>query len=164
MALSRDKKRVLPCLLDRLTSDDPGSQDSAGGAQTMAAYRLSVRRDLEWLLNCQVSQVATALAGTVFARESVLAYGVPCFSGKSVTPDSLAGLVRDIRNAILAYEPRIAAASLRVELEASEGEASDHDHGIAISITGELWAAPIPERLHLRTDLDLEAGFCRVSG
>lgn len=164
MVVLRDTTRVLPCLLDRLTGDDPRSQGSGSGVQTLATYRMSVRRDIEWLLNCQAHYVAAELAGTVLARESVLAYGVRCFSGKSATQDSLAELVRDIRSAILAYEPRIAPATLRVELDTPEGGNGAHAEGIAINITGELWAAPIPERLHLRTRVDLEAGACDVSG
>jgi type VI secretion system protein ImpF len=54
------------------------------------------------------------------------------------------------------FEPRILAESLSVRASSAESEMSRKS--LSIDIEGELWAQPIPQRLFLRTEVDLDTG------
>ena len=38
-----------------------------------------------------------------------------------------------------------------------------HDHVLRFEIEADMWSQPYPERLYLRTELDLEVGEVRIS-
>jgi type VI secretion system protein ImpF len=64
---------------------------------------------------------------------------------------------------LLRFEPRINADSLMVKVvESPANEASASPNVLTFSITGELWASPMNEELHLKTEIDLETGKCRL--
>jgi len=69
-------------------------------------------------------------------------------------------LERQLARAIREFEPRIAGSSLRVR---SVGDAGSKSHNrLVFEIEGDLWAQPLPQKLLLRTELDLESGQVRV--
>lgn len=70
-------------------------------------------------------------------------------------------LQQRIRQAILAYEPRILADTLSVEIVVSDDELDRHNQ-IGCRINGQLWAQPVPLELLLHTDIDLETGHVAV--
>jgi type VI secretion system protein ImpF len=153
-------ERLQPCLLDRLTDDEPGSAVEGRDRRVMSMrqYRKAVLRDLVWLLNSPNKTLTGELDDYPNVSQGVLNYGMPDLSGRSSTsipPDQLERLVT---NAIERYEPRIASAGLSIRVVTSPGSGPS----IGIEIEGELWAYPLPERLYLRTEVDLETGECRV--
>ena len=90
---------------------------------------------------------------------SVLNYGTRDLAGMTSNSFDELALERDLRDAILAFEPRIIADSLQVRL--SRDAASDGK--IAFEIDGQLWALPYAERVMFRTEMDLETGVCELS-
>ena len=66
-----------------------------------------------------------------------------------------------MRQAILDFEPRIAPATLQVEAIVAE-LAMDHHNVVAVQISGQLWAQPVPFELMLRTEVDLETGTVEI--
>jgi type VI secretion system protein ImpF len=64
-------------------------------------------------------------------------------------------LERQLTEALYVFEPRILRNTLKVRLRL-EGNL------ISLDLEGELWAAPLPEHLHIKTRMDLESGFCSV--
>jgi type VI secretion system protein ImpF len=56
------------------------------------------------------------------------------------------------------FEPRILRDSLRV-VALAPGAAANQ---VTFEIHGELWGQPLPERLYLKTELDLEIGELRL--
>ncbi len=158
MAEPMPMDRLLPCLLDRLTDENPESNKESADRRVMSLrrYRAGVRRDLQNLLNtschtedepiCQYEQVAT----------SVLNFGTPDFCGQTVSGVSVTDVQRRIRQAILNYESRIVPGSLRVRVD-TRPEAME-SNAVTFEITGELWALPAPDPLYYRTEVDLETG------
>jgi len=63
---------------------------------------------------------------------------------------------RLLRQAIWTFEPRLNKNSIRVRLVADPLLMSHN--ALSFSIEAELWAQPIPLRLFLKTEIDLEAG------
>jgi type VI secretion system protein ImpF len=167
MATSSEvRDRLQPALLDRLTDDNPGQQEEPVDRRVMtkSQIRQAVLRDLSWLFN------ATQPMGTLtggpndvhpMVAESVLNFGLPAMSGQSVSKIDISLLERTIRQAVLRFEPRLLADTLKVvAVEATH--VLDTHNTIEFEIRGHLWAQPVPLEVLLRTKLDLEAGQVEV--
>jgi type VI secretion system protein ImpF len=63
---------------------------------------------------------------------------------------------RELRRAILDFEPRILPGSLEIGVKIDAKEMSTI--AMTFEIHGELWWQPLPERFYLKTTLDLELG------
>src|SRR3546814_1367021 len=66
---------------------------------------------------------------------------------------------RLLAQAIQDFEPRIIPSTLKVKLDLEPATMSHN--AMTFDIEGELWAQPLPLRIRLRTQLDLEAGQMR---
>ena len=153
-------EKLQPCLLDRLTDDDPkNSQESrAQRVISLQRYRQGVLRDLQWLFGAsahlkQEGQSTFRLEDYPEALHSVINFGTRHLFGV-VTPD-MRELERQLTKALYVFEPRILRNSLKVRSQI-EG------HVIALDVEGDLWAIPLPEHLHIKTTLDIESGHCTV--
>jgi type VI secretion system protein ImpF len=178
-----------PCLLDRLTDDEPGRGEESRRERVVSykKYRDGVLRDLEWLLNTEGFLRPESLGYLrqsrlrQFGRESpeafpdlrdypeayhsVLNYGLKQFWGLSEREKDR--LQEELCDAIQSFEPRILPGSLKVEfLNPSEqpGGKENTDridsNFVTLVIAGELWANPRPEELNVKTAIDLEIGQC----
>ena len=152
------KEKLQPSLLDRLTDDDPGSTVESREQRVLSMQRLRelVMRDLAWLLNCECFESIENLDEVPHVRTSVLNYGIPALSGTTLSGTNLETLEKRIVAAVRHFEPRILADSLTVRASSSDAEMSRK--ALSIEIEGELWAQPIPQRLFLRTEVDLDTG------
>lgn len=152
--------RLQPALLDRLTDDAPQAAVESRDQRvlSMRGLRKAVLRDLGWLLNSTGLGAVQALDGTPLAAQSVLNFGLPDLTGKTASGLDRAALARRIRQAVWDFEPRILRDSLRVVALAPGASANQ----VAFEIHGELWGQPLPERLYLKTELDLEIGELRL--
>ena len=88
--------------------------------------------------------------------KSVLNYGIPDLTGKTVSGLDLHEIERELRQAILDFEPRILARSLQVRGQISSNRWTRN--ALSFEIQGEIWSYPVPERLSLRTELNVETG------
>jgi type VI secretion system protein ImpF len=155
--------QLQPALLDRLTDEEPDKklEPRAQRVITKRQLRQAVLRDLAWLFNCTRLDANMDPATFPLARRSVVNYGLPALAGETATSIDVADLERGIRQAILDFEPRILATTLRVRaLEVGEFE---HHNVIGIEISGQLWAQPIPIDLLVRTEIDLETGKVEIA-
>jgi type VI secretion system protein ImpF len=50
--------------------------------------------------------------------------------------------------------------TLEVTAVASGGGPNAAPNTVSFEISGDLWAAPLPERFFIKTDIDLETGKC----
>ena len=154
------RDRLQPSLLDRLTDDDPTNPKESADKRVLSLTQLkaSVLRDLAWLLNttCLLDHDATlhTPAGT-----SVVNFGLPALAGNSASNVDLSALEALIHQAIATFEPRILRHTLRVRARST---AEMNHNALSFEIEGDLWAQPVPLRLMLQTDLDLETGHVRV--
>ncbi len=156
MAELAPRERLQPSLLDRLTDHEPDKTVEARERRVLSdrGLRDGVLRDLAWLLNTTNLQAAGGLPQLPHLADSVLNYGLPAISGVSLANMERADLERAIRQAIWDFEPRLTRSSVSVKAMAAQGATSK----IVFEIEADLWAQPYPERLYLKTELDLDLG------
>ncbi len=157
------KERLQPSLLDRLTDDEPDKPVESRTKRVLSTARLreSIRRDLAWLLNTTNLASVRDLSSFPDVADSTLNYGVPDLAGRTKSTVKHEEIERVIRHAIWKYEPRLIRRSVQVKLV---GEPSGIKfNNMCFIIEAELWAQPIPLRLFLKTELDLESGDARVT-
>ena len=70
-------------------------------------------------------------------------------------------LERLLRNVISDFEPRLIKSSVKVKLVVDDKKMDQN--AMIFDIEAELWAQPLPLRLFLRTEIDLENGGVKVS-
>lgn len=150
-------EKLQPCLLDRLTDDEPDKRDESRVQRVISLqkYRRGVLRDLEWLFNASAwlrsEDGSCELEDYPEAMRSVINYGIRQLCG--LTAPNLDRLQEELAQALAVFEPRLTARNLAIR--------ADVDHNVVtFDIEGELWANPLPEHLHLKTTVDLETGQC----
>jgi type VI secretion system protein ImpF len=121
-----------------------------------------VLRDIEWLLNAKSRLAHEGFADFPETEASVLNFGMPDPTGKSTGNATINQIETNIATALLRFEPRIIPDSLVVKSIETSRSATSSPNVLAFSITGELWASPMNEELHLKTEIDLETGKCRL--
>jgi type VI secretion system protein ImpF len=121
-----------------------------------------VLRDIEWLLNTKSRLDFEGLGEFGETETSILNLGMPDPAGKIADAAHIAQLERDLETALMRFEPRIVPDTLSVKAVRGAGERPGSPNVIAFEISGELWASPINEQLHLKTEFDLETGKCRL--
>ncbi|MFZ2265945.1 MAG: type VI secretion system baseplate subunit TssE [Azonexus sp.] len=155
--------RLQPALLDRLQDDAPDRSSEAREAQVLSRSQLraAVLRDLSWMLNAIRPPSSDGIASWPEVENSVLNYGMPCFSGETASSLDITDLERAIRNSLLRFEPRIIPGSLQVSSEQQESLLDWHNV-IGVRISAHIWAQPVPLELLLHTEIDLESGQIAV--
>ncbi len=164
MAELTPSERLQPCLLDRLTDDDPRASDERRDMRVVSLqrYRRAVLRDLTWLLNTSCHTEEEEFAEFEEAENSVVNYGVPDVCGLSIGAQGLDMLERRMIQAIRRFEPRIIESSLVVRAILDEKEMSPN--ALTFEIRADLWAQPACESLYVKTEVDLETGRYQLSG
>lgn len=156
--------RLQPALLDRLRDDHPESRQLEPKERRVLSrnqLREAVLRDLSWLLNASRPPESDGLSSFPEVARSVINYGMPCYSGETVSTLDVGGLERSVRDALELFEPRIIAGSLRVQA-LEQDNMLDWHNVVSLRIEARLWAQPVPLDLLLRTDVDLETGQVEV--
>jgi len=157
------RDRLQPFLLDRLTDLQPEARNEVRDMRALSPrdLRVSILRDLSWLLNANRHLDSEGLEEYPESARSVLNFGMKRFTGSTSSSITLAEIESSVRTAIQNYEPRILPGSLHVSVIQA-----NHEHGIRtiqIEIRGELWNVPLPEALYIRTEVELESGRFQVS-
>ena len=150
-------EKIQPCLLDRLTDENPENQKESRNERVISVkrYREGVLRDLIWLLNAKAHTTEDGLDEFPEAARSVLNFGTRDLCGLISSSLDLRTLEQEIAESMRRLEPRINPGSLAVTAVSS---AQKFSNGIAIEIRGDLWAYPVPEQLFIRTEIDLDTG------
>ena len=153
-------ERIQPCLLDRLTDEDPDQkQDSrASRVISLQRYRDGVLRDLRWLLNASAHLEEEDWNQFGEVRRSVLNFGTADFCGKLASSLDFTAIEHEVIETIKTFEPRIIANTLTVKTVGQTDKSGPNI--LAFEIRGDLWAAPMPEQLYVKTQLDLDTGQC----
>jgi type VI secretion system protein ImpF len=157
------KERLQPSLLDRLTDDAPDQQVESRDKRVLSPARLRecVRRDLTWLLNTTHLAAVQSLRDYPAVASSVLNYGTQELTGLSVSSVDIHALERMLTQVIANYEPRLLRSSVKVRLIVDKDKMAHN--AVIFDIEAELWAQPLPLRLFLRTEIDLESGSVAVA-
>jgi type VI secretion system protein ImpF len=151
-------EKLQPCLLDRLTDDEPDKQQESRSQRVVSnqRYRQGVLRDLNWLFNSQAylrleGMESFQLKDYPEAYRSVINYGARQLCG--LTAPDMDRLQEELGEVIQVFEPRIIARNLKIYTNIERNI-------VTFEVEGELWANPLPEHLHLKTTMDLETGQC----
>jgi type VI secretion system protein ImpF len=152
------QERLQPALLDRLTDDEPGSRHETREQRVMSKSRLrqAVLRDLAWLFNATRFETSGQLARMPQVRRSVVNFGLPTLSGRSLSSLDLAELERAVRQSIVDFEPRVLPDTLQVTALVDTGDLDSHNV-VGVEIRGQLWAQPVP------LEIDLETGKVEIA-
>jgi type VI secretion system protein ImpF len=164
MAELTPKELLQPCLLDRLTDDDPQNAREGRHERVVSVkqFRQAVLRDLRMLLNSKRRPPEDPIYDFDHAAKSVLNYGIPEIYGHTISAIEPAEIERLIRQAIEIFEPRIAPGSVTVRVIVPEK--SGAVRSLMFEIAGDLWAHPAPDHLLVETELDLDSGLCALKG
>lgn len=156
-------EKILPCLLDRLTDENSEVRaEATPGIRgiTLSRYREGFLRDLRWLLNTKCHLPSEGLSAYPEVERSVFNYGMSDPSGRTLGENDLLDLERQIRAAIEQFEPRIIRDTLEVSVVTGDEDQRGSPNTVSFEIRGTLWAAPLPEQFHVRTEINLENGQC----
>ncbi|WP_277183571.1 type VI secretion system baseplate subunit TssE [Caballeronia sp. BR00000012568055] len=154
----RADSHLLPTLIDRLRDDAPHRQSEAPGeyAVTRTQLRDIIQRDLTYLLN------ATNLGDLIDAKryplvaQSTVNFGVPPLAGAFMASRDWAKIEVLIREAIVAFEPRLIPETLRI-VPRSERDRQGRHNEVAFSIHGMIRLEPYPIEFIVQSSLDLES-------
>jgi len=151
-------EKLQPCLLDRLTDDEPLVQVESRNQRVIsqARYRAGVLRDLQWLFNTSAHLPIEGsrpfrIQNYPEAERSVINFGTRQLCG--LTVPHMRELEQHLANAIQVFEPRILSRTVTVH-------ADQERNIITFEWDGELWGNERPEYLHVKTEVDLETGQC----
>jgi type VI secretion system protein ImpF len=163
MAELTTQERLQPSLLDRLADDEPAKNEESREKRVISAARLRdcVTRDISWLLNCVNLGLDEQLSDYPDVARSVINFGIPDLTGTALAGVDAHVLQRQIREALLAFEPRLTPSTLRVTVQ-TDVKRMDHK-SLIFNIESEMWAQPIPLNLYLKTEVDLETGKFNVT-
>jgi type VI secretion system protein ImpF len=157
------KERLQPSLLDRLTDDEPEKLQELADKRVLSPARLreSVRRDLTWLFNTSNLATVSDISEYPEIERSTVNFGIPDLAGRTASSVDAAALVRLLRRAIWDFEPRLLRNTVKVQVLVDPEQ--QNPNALSFGIEAELWSQPLPLRLYLRTDLNLEDGEARVT-
>ncbi len=150
---------VTPSLLDRLIDLDPqnSTDPPSTRSQSVRQLKLTLRRDLEWLLN---TRRIPEEAPEAYAQltHSLYHYGLPDVTSLALnSPRDKIRLLRTIEVALADFEPRLMDIRVR---------AVDDGNGaprvLRFQIEGLLKMDPAPEQIFFDTILQLSTGDCKV--
>jgi type VI secretion system protein ImpF len=161
LAALTPKEKLQPSLLDRLTDTRPDVRINNAGVRVLSVDELreGVRRDLAALFNATALETVQDLTDYPNVRRSTVNFGMPDMSGKTASGVDLKELERSLARAIHEFEPRLMDDTVKVSSEVYD--AKTHNTMIA-TIEAELWSQPLPQKLLLRTELDLENGEVKL--
>ena len=164
MAETAPMERLQPCLLDRLTDDEPEVTKESRDQRLVSVrkYKSAVLRDIEMLFNSRTHPSDDNICEFAEAATSVLNYGIPDLFGTTISGISKVELEARVKRALQYFEPRISDRSVYVRMVSPPDPVNIRT--ISFEIEGELWAQPLPDRLFVKTEVDLETGHYKLKG
>jgi len=156
--------RLQPCLLDRLTDDEPEVSKESRDQRVVSIrrYKRAVLRDLEMILNSKSHPFRDNIYEFSHAAQSVLNYGIPDLCGATISAISPDEYEAQVKEAILCFESRITHKQLSVRIVTPLD--SENIRTLTFEIEGELWAQPLPDHLFVKTEVDVETGHHKLKG
>lgn len=157
-----NQENLQPSLLDRLIDDHPDQISESRDKRVLSMRRLKdiVVRDLGDLLNSLHFQATHNLDKYEYVKQSVVNYGVPGLTGFTIHNLEAYQVERDLKAAILQFEPRILRHTLVVKIIKAEDKMNNRS--LMFHIEGQIWALPVPISLLLTTQVDLETGSAAI--
>jgi type VI secretion system protein ImpF len=149
------ERTVQPSLLDRLTDEerDRPMDASLTREESERRFRLSVQRDVEWLLNTRRTMEPAPLERQQL-RHSVYDYGLPDTIGVSMaTPAGREALRLSMQETIARFEPRLGDVRVRL-MEGTTPSAPQ----VRFVVEALLRMDPSPEQVVFDTVFEVSSG------
>lgn len=147
-----------PSLLERLTDHQPERAREPAEVDRVddAQLRQLVRRDLAWLLN--TTHLATDLDLSEFPEvaSSVLNFGVPDLTGRTLSSLKADSLEREIRRSLMRYESRLVRDTIAVQVSSAPNGSGKPT--LFIEIAAVLRTEPLPVKMRVSAEVDVESG------
>jgi type VI secretion system protein ImpF len=154
MTASDDRRRLTSSVVDRLLYEPGEMMSLRTGGQDIRQLKLSVRRDLENLLNTRRRCIESP-ADCRELKDSLVEYGIPDFTGLNMSVPAERERVRlEIERVIRRYEPRLKSVAVTVQPNVNK-----FDRTLRLRITGVLRTEPVPERVVFDSELEPAAGI-----
>jgi type VI secretion system protein ImpF len=156
MADLNPRDRLQPFLIDRLVDDEPGNQKESRERNVLSPQQLraSILRDVGWLFNTPAPVESDGLEEFPQVASSVLNFGVPDLTGATASSVRAGDLERGFLRALHLFECRLSKHGLVVQVK----EDAAAPNTISLTIAGEVLSSQLPERMYIKTDVDLELG------
>ena len=161
-SITASMEKLQPCVFDRLIDEAPDQLQESRNARivTLSRYREGVLRDVAWLLNCSAHMPEEGLSEFPEVEGSVFNIGTRGLTGLVASGIDPVKLEQEIRRAILHFEPRIIPKTLVIR--AGRNPEKTSPNVMMLEISGDLWAQPFPEKLFIKTTLDVENGTISI--
>jgi type VI secretion system protein ImpF len=121
--------------------------------------RQEVLRDLGDLFNTTNLAAAEDLSGADAVRGSILNYGFPDLSWRSLEENRLSELSREIETALFHFEPRLERGSIRVRRDVS---AREDELKIRYLIKADLLIRPVNVPVEFVAEVELDSGKIKI--
>lgn len=130
-------------------------------AVTETQLRAQLSRDLNTLLNTVNLDSAYDLSGLDRVRDSILNFGIPEISDRTIDEDRTADIVTEIETALSTFEPRLIRNTIKVRRD----ESVDPDSlRIRFIVTGDMSCDPVAVPVEFVADMEIDSGKLLVSG
>ncbi|HEY4924663.1 MAG TPA: type VI secretion system baseplate subunit TssE [Roseiarcus sp.] len=119
------------------------------------ALRREVMSDLLALLNTTNFDAAEDLSSLPAVRSSILNFGFPDLSWRTIDENSLTDVAREIETALADFEPRLARNSIEAKRDLTVGE---DDMKIRFIVKGDLRVQPVNVPVEFVAEVELDSG------
>jgi len=137
---AKDAKRIIDQRNEAGDRVIAGRRLRARQVITESMLRREVSRDLDALLNTVALDATVDMEHAPHVRKSILNFGIPDIAVRTIDENGVNEIPEEIRTAIINYEPRIAADSLRI---ARDKKVDPVELKIRFVIRGELVCHPV---------------------
>ena len=120
---------------------------------SMRQLRESVLRDLAWLLSTSSYDTDRSLSLWPEVERSVFNFGLPSMAGLGIAGFDAAAAAARLQKAIETFEPRLSHVHVTSETESGSMDLN----ALVFRVDAELWGQPTPQRMLLRTQIDVES-------
>lgn len=159
MSSDRGEQRLMPSIIDRLIDLEPLnlSEPAKSQGQVVFEMKISLRRDLENLLNTRWSCISWPPDYEELDL-SLINYGIPDFTGVSMgSPENQKRLIQIVKRAIEKFEPRLIEFSIEIN-----NEIDNVNRTLSFRVDGLLQSEPFPEQVVFDTSLDVHSSEFQV--
>jgi type VI secretion system protein ImpF len=151
---AKDAKRIIDQRNEAGERVIAGRRLRARQVITESMLRREVSRDLDALLNTVALDATVDMENAPHVRKSILNFGLSDIALHTIDENSVEEIPDDIRTAIINYEPRIAADTLRIE---RDKQVDPVELKIRFVISGELVCHPVHVPVEFVADI-VESG------
>lgn len=152
--LNNGQKFYLPSLLSRLSKED------ADSFSDIEMLKEEILDNIFMLLNSRVRPEKKDLENDPFLYRSVLGYGLSDFCGISNNSSNVDNLLKEIREQVEFFEPRLDPASIKVQKVKNKDK--DLPANVKIAISGRISVPPYTDEVNFLFTLDLESGVPQI--